>query len=178
MEALSIEHIYDFKGHKALIREVTASDKKLIAEGIKEMEPKSIYHRFFAAKKGLTGKELINLTEFDKRFHYAIGAITATSPIYPMGIARFDIDRDNHEEAEFAITIIDKFQGLGLGKELLSLLIDEAKRRGIKILRGEMLTTNSNMIGLAQSMTKTHKCELKLSSAHQGIQLLSLILPQ
>ncbi|AYF45257.1 MULTISPECIES: GNAT family N-acetyltransferase [Halobacteriovorax] len=177
MEAVSLEHIYDFKGHKALIREVSASDKKLILEGIKEMQPKSIYHRFFAAKKGLTGKELISLTEYDKRFHYAIGAITATSPIHPMGIARFDIFRENHEEAEFAITIIDKFQGMGVGKELLSLLIVEAKKRGVKILKGEMLTTNSNMIGLAQSMTKSHGCELKLSSAHQGIQTLSLILP-
>lgn len=177
MEAFSLDHIYDFKGHKALFREITASDKALFLEGMQEMEPKSIYHRFFAAKKGLTNKELVNLTEFDKRFQFAIGAVTATSPIHPMGVARFVIERSNHELAEFAVTIIDKFQGIGLGKELLAQLIDEAKKRGVKTLHGEMLTTNSGMIALAQSMTKTHGCELKLSRSYQGIQTLSLILP-
>ncbi|MFG1499598.1 GNAT family N-acetyltransferase [Halobacteriovorax sp. XZX-3] len=177
MEALALDHIYDFKGHKAQIREISPFDKKMLLEGLHEMEPKSIYHRFFGAKKGLTAKELINLTEFDKRFHYAIGVATITSPAHPMGVARFDIHRDNSKVAEFAITIIDKYQGLGIGKELLGLLILEAKSRGIKILEGEMLNTNTQMIALAQSMTKTHGCELKLSRSEQGVQTISLILP-
>ncbi|EPZ52329.1 acetyltransferase, GNAT family [Bacteriovorax sp. BAL6_X] len=177
MEALALDHIYDFAGHKAQIREVGPLDKKLLLKGIHEMERKSIYHRFFGAKKGLTAKELINLTEYDKRFHYAIGVATAAGPTQPMGVARFDIHRDNPNTAEFAITIIDKYQGIGVGKELLSLLILEARSRGVKILKGEMLSTNTQMIGLAQSMTKTHGCELKLSRSEQGVQTISLILP-
>lgn len=177
MEALSIDPIYEFNGNKALIREISPHDKELILAGMQEMKPQSIYHRFFAAKKGLSDKELISLTEFDKRIHYAIGACTMTSPPQPMGIGRFDIQQDCKEVAEFAITIIDKYQGIGLGKELLGLLIIEAKKRGIKVLQGEILNTNFAMIALAQSMKKSHGCELKFSSPDHGTQTLSLIIP-
>ncbi len=176
MEALALDHIYDFHGNKALIREINAFDKRLLLEGLHEMEPKSIYHRFFAAKKGLTAKELINLTEFDRNLHYAIGAVTATTPVHPMGTARFHILQDDKTSAEFAVTIIDKYQGMGLGKELLGMLITEAKNRGIRTLSGDMLTTNTQMIALAHSVAKTHNCRVKLVSTEPGVQKLTLSL--
>jgi acetyltransferase len=53
-------------------------------------------------------------------------------------------------EAEFAILVRSDLKGHGLGKALLSKLMDYCKARGIQRLVGEVLTDNVRMLHLAQ----------------------------
>ncbi|OIQ16156.1 MAG: hypothetical protein BM556_15975 [Bacteriovorax sp. MedPE-SWde] len=151
---------------QALIRKIKFSDKEFLAKGIKELSAESIQHRFFLAKKGFSDKELANLTEFDPRQHFAIGAISHPSLDHGLAIARFNIDHDNPKTAEFALLVIDAYHGQGLGKILLKELIKEAKSKGLTSLWGQMKSTNMKMMKLAQSIEDV---TVKTSPEGQGI---------
>ena len=53
---------------------------------------------------------------------------------------------------EFAITVTDPFGGVGLATALMTALIDEAKRRGLKEMEGFVLSTNQPMLRLAKRL--------------------------
>ena len=48
-----------------------------------------------------------------------------------MGIARYIRDADDPQTAEVAVTVVDDWQGRGLGTELLAELTDRARPAGI-----------------------------------------------
>jgi len=66
------------------------------------------------------------------------------------GIARYVRLQEESDIAEFAITIVDAWQGRGLGAILLERLIESARENGIRILRGYVLPGNSAMIRLGK----------------------------
>ena len=66
------------------------------------------------------------------------------------GLARYVRLQDEPDVAEFAITIVDAYQGRGLGRLLLGRLIDSARDNGIRILRGYVLPGNRAMLRLSQ----------------------------
>jgi RimJ/RimL family protein N-acetyltransferase len=49
-----------------------------------------------------------------------------------MGIARYVRDRDDPHAAELAVTVVDEWQRLGLGTELVNLLAERARRAGVR----------------------------------------------
>jgi acetyltransferase len=54
--------------------------------------------------------------------------------------------RANSNNAEFALEILDTSQHHGLGHHLLESLELDAQRRGVKIMHGQILATNVNML--------------------------------
>jgi acetyltransferase len=81
--------------------------------------------------------------------------IVATVPaadgidIVGSAIAMFASDRTN---CEFAITVDAAFGGTGLGTALMTALIDEARRRGLKQMEGFVLSENQPMLRLARRL--------------------------
>jgi ribosomal protein S18 acetylase RimI-like enzyme len=57
-------------------------------------------------------------------------------------VARFVRLRDEPDVADVAIAVADRYQRKGLGRVLISRLIEAAKERGIRTLRAEVLATN------------------------------------
>ncbi len=55
-------------------------------------------------------------------------------------------------DAEFAIIVSDKFQGQGLGSEILRRLIDIGKEENISNIVGHILATNEAMLNLAKNL--------------------------
>ena len=53
--------------------------------------------------------------------------------------------------AEFALTVIDEFQGQGIGRALLTRLIQTARDNGLSTLRGHVLSGNRIMLSLCRS---------------------------
>ena len=64
-------------------------------------------------------------------------------------IAVFDSDRTS---CEFAITVASGFAGVGLATALMTTLIDEARRRGLKEMEGFVLSQNQSMLRLAKRL--------------------------
>jgi acetyltransferase len=63
-------------------------------------------------------------------------------------IAVFGSDRI----CEFATTVDAAFEGAGLGTALMTKLIEEARRRGLKEMEGFVLTQNAPMLRLAKRL--------------------------
>jgi ribosomal protein S18 acetylase RimI-like enzyme len=67
-----------------------------------------------------------------------------------VGIARFV--RTGPRNAEVAVTVVDDWQGRGLGTVLLELLAERAREEAIEAFSALTLTTNTEMIDLLRSL--------------------------
>lgn len=149
MIVLPKEIYFTLKERKFFARPILSSDKDLLQNGFQKLSKKSRYLRFFAFKNELLESELEFFTNVDGINHVAWGLADITKDILnPVGVARFvKLDKES-EIAEVAITIIDDYHNLGLGRVLFSILNFEAQRIGLMYLRYYVLTENNFMIDI------------------------------
>lgn len=146
-------------GTRALVRMVEASDKESLAEGMDRLSPRSRYLRFHGGIEKLTERQLEYLTDVDQRDHVAWVALTSEQGRdVGIGVARFVRIAGEPDVAEAAITVLDDYQGRGLGTVLLGVLAAAAGRRGIKVFRSYVLGENTDMLALFEALgaTRTH----------------------
>jgi RimJ/RimL family protein N-acetyltransferase len=129
-------------GSAVLIRQVRSTDAALLADGFGRLSAASRRMRFLGVKKELSAAELRYLTDVDHHDHEALGALDRADG-QGVGIARYVRDADDPQAAEIAVTIVDDWQGRGLGTELLTALSDRARQEGIRRLTA--LTDASNV---------------------------------
>jgi len=130
-------------GSRARLRPVRPEDKERIAAGMAQMSHESRYHRFFMAAAKLSDGQLRYLTEVDQQGHVAWVAVDPATPQERgLGIARFVRSSADPALAEFALAVIDAWQGRGLGTCLLAALYLMARKQGIHVLRGVVLPEN------------------------------------
>jgi len=138
-------------GSAVLIRQVRSTDAPLLADGFARLSPRSRWMRFLGAKTTLSAAELRYFTEIDHHDHEAIGALSAADG-RGVGIARYIRDSGDPTAAEIAVTIVDDWQGRGLGTELLARLSDRARQAGICRFIATVAYGNAAMTGLLQNM--------------------------
>jgi RimJ/RimL family protein N-acetyltransferase len=134
-----------------LIRQVRSTDAPLLAEGFARLSPRSRRMRFLGAKTTLSEADLRYFTEVDHHDHEAIGALSAADG-RGVGIARYIRDDDDPQAAEVAVTVVDDWQGRGLGTELLSRLSDRARQADIHRLTALAAAENVAVAGLARKL--------------------------
>ena len=117
-------------GSAVLIRPVRSTDAPLLADGFARLSAASRQMRFLGVKKALSAAELRYLTDVDHHDHEALAALDRHGG-HGVGIARYVRDADDPQAAEIAVTIVDDWQGRGLGTELLARLSDRARQEGI-----------------------------------------------
>ena len=118
-------------GSSALIRQVQAADAPLLADGFARLSPESRATRCLGAKKELSPAELRYLTDVDHRDHEALAALGHPDG-QGVGIARYIRHPGDPQVAEIAVTVVDDWQGRGLGTELIRQLSRRAWRAGIR----------------------------------------------
>jgi RimJ/RimL family protein N-acetyltransferase len=138
-------------GSAVLIRPVRGTDAPLLADGFARLSPRSRRMRFLGAKTTLSAAELRYFTEVDHHDHEAIGALSAADG-RGVGIARYVRDTDDPQAAEIAVTVVDDWQGRGLGTELLSRLSDRARQAGIHRFTALVAAENVTVAGLARKL--------------------------
>jgi RimJ/RimL family protein N-acetyltransferase len=84
-------------------------------------------------KKELSAAELRYFTDVDHHDHEALAAVDRADG-QGVGIVRYVRDAGDPQAAEIAVTIVDDWQGRGLGTELLAALSDRARQEGISRL--------------------------------------------
>jgi len=141
-------------GSTVVLRPIRPADKTLMQEGFQALSPHSRYQRVMGQKKQLTDYELRYLTEFDGIDHYAIGAAVRAPSVAPRGVGagRF-VRLGDTDIAEPAVTIIDEFQGKGLGTTILDRLLRAAWERGIRRFHFELLADNVGMKRLIEAVS-------------------------
>jgi RimJ/RimL family protein N-acetyltransferase len=138
-------------GSAVLIRQVHSTDAPLLADGFARLSPRSRWMRFLGAKTTLSAAELRYFTEVDHHDHEAIGALSSADG-RGVGIARYIRDVDDPQAAEIAVTVVDDWQGRGLGTELLSRLSDRARQAGIHRFTALAAAENIAVAGLARKL--------------------------
>jgi RimJ/RimL family protein N-acetyltransferase len=118
-------------GSAVLIRPIRGTDAPLLADGFARLSAASRRMRFLGVKKELSAAELRYFTDVDHHDHEALVALDLTGG-RGAGVARYIRDADDPQAAEIAITIVDDWQGRGLGTELLARLSDRARQEGIR----------------------------------------------
>jgi RimJ/RimL family protein N-acetyltransferase len=118
-------------GSTVLIRQVQAADAPLLADGFARLSPESRATRCLGAKKELSPAELRYLTEVDHQDHEALGALGHPEG-QGVGIARYIRHPNDPQAAEIAVTVVDDWQGRGLGTELIRQLSRHAWHEGIR----------------------------------------------
>src|SRR5499427_5432480 len=139
-------------GSKVLIRQVQPADAALLADGFARLSGKSRQMRFLARKDRLSAAELRYFTDLDHRDHEALGALDQAEG-RGEGVARYLRDAEDPRAAEVAVTIVDDWQGRGLGAELLARLSDRARSEGICRFTALVAEDNRAMAGLLRTMS-------------------------
>ncbi|UCF20883.1 MAG: GNAT family N-acetyltransferase [Gemmatimonadota bacterium] len=137
-------------GESLLIRAIRPEDKALLIEMFERLTPQTIYYRFHGAKKRLSRRELIYLTELDFHRQAALVALLADDDGERIvGVGRWACPPNGlTDRAEVAFTVEDGEQGRGIGKLLLHHLMRVARAQGIKEFEAFVLAENVRMLEL------------------------------
>ena len=104
----------------------------------------------------LSEQQLDYLANLDNRARLAWCAfIEQGGEMTGIGLARYMRIKDEPGIAEFAITVVDDYQHLGLGRLLLERLIESASVAGLDILRGYVRPGNQSVLALAKKLGGT-----------------------
>ncbi|HEX4718214.1 MAG TPA: GNAT family N-acetyltransferase [Thermoleophilaceae bacterium] len=125
-------------GATVMVRPVEPADSSLLEEGFHDLSAVTRYRRFLFDRPDLTGEEARELTQLDHRDHEAIIAIDPKTGD-GVGIARYVRDDADRACAVAGITVIDRWQGRGLGTELLGRLAARARDAGIERFEAHMI---------------------------------------
>ena len=138
-------------GSAVLIRPVRPVDAPLLADGFARLSARSRQLRFLTPKKELSPAELRYFTDVDHHDHEALGALDHADG-RGVGIARYVRDADDPQAAEIAVTVIDDWQGRGLGTELVAQLSERARSEGIRRFTALVAADNRAMAGLLRNV--------------------------
>jgi GNAT superfamily N-acetyltransferase len=130
-------------GTRVRLRPLLPEDKAVLVEGFNRLSPESRYRRFMAPIQELTEGQLRYLTEIDYVDHFAWLALDLDTSGHPgIGVARYVRIPEEQDVAEAAVTVIDDYQGRGVGTLLLEALGAVALENGIRRFRGYALEGN------------------------------------
>ncbi len=138
-------------GLDVLIRPVRHDDAALLVDGFDRLGAQSRQFRFLTAKNYLSPSELCYLTDIDHHNHEALGALDPVDG-RGLGVARYIRAADNVQAAEIAVTIVDEWQGRGLGSELLTRLTGRALGEGIRRFTALVAADNQAVVALLRSL--------------------------
>jgi GNAT superfamily N-acetyltransferase len=143
-------------GTRCLIRPIRPEDKDRLQAGLQLLSPHARYLRFNAHIDRLTAEQLRYLTEIDYSDHMAWVALDEDDEAGPgMGVARYIRLANEPTVAEAAITVIDRYQGRGLGTVMLAVLGKSALKAGITTFRNYVVASNEGMLELFEQLGAT-----------------------
>lgn len=128
-------------GTTVLVRSVESSDADALAAGYQRLSATSAYRRFFTTYPSLSPQQVRYFTAVDHHDHEALGAVTAEDG-EGIGIARYIREPHDPSCAELAIVVLDDWQRVGVGHQLMRVLCDRARDEGISTLHAETLADN------------------------------------
>lgn len=130
------------------LRLAQSQDREGILQAFERLSPETRVQRWFYPKMCLSDAELEALVSPADDDHGAISAIAldaAGEEAAPIGMARYAPSSDTADGREIAITIVDEWQGLGIGRILLHRLLAMMSERGVAYAEGRLQADNRRM---------------------------------
>jgi GNAT superfamily N-acetyltransferase len=138
-------------GSRVRIRQIRDTDGELLLRGFEHLSPESRYRRFLGPMPKLPGAAVRYLTDVDHDDHEAMIALDEQGG-EGIGVARYVRDPHRRHAAEVAVTVVDHWQGRGLGTLLLEVLSGRAREEGITTFTALMLADNEEMADLLRQL--------------------------
>ncbi|HQR50294.1 MAG TPA: bifunctional acetate--CoA ligase family protein/GNAT family N-acetyltransferase [Methylophilaceae bacterium] len=140
-------------GTDVTIRPIRAEDADMLQDFVvRSMSEESRYYRFMDTLRELSSGMLSRFTQIDYDREMALVATTEEEEGEIMlGVARYTINPDG-QSCEFATAVADAWHGRGIGHKLMDSLMAVAHDKGLKVMEGEVLASNSGMLDLAAGL--------------------------
>ncbi|HKA62252.1 MAG TPA: GNAT family N-acetyltransferase [Methylomirabilota bacterium] len=139
-------------GRRVRLREIRPDDREEIRQAFGRLSSESRYTRFMASMRDLTPRMLdYAVSPQGERELGLVAEIDAPDGIDIVGGARYYVQGDR-ESCEFAITVVDDWQGTGLASRLMLELIQGARARALTRMEGLVLAGNRRMLRLAERL--------------------------
>jgi protein lysine acetyltransferase len=132
-------------GARLWIRPLLPTDRGKLADAQPGFSRESHYRRFFSAPP-LTDKVIGYLVDVDYVDHFAWAVLAADEAGEPgVASARYIRERGAPDTGEVAFSVVDAFQGRGIGTLLLGALAVAARENGVRRFRARVLSENEPM---------------------------------
>jgi GNAT superfamily N-acetyltransferase len=154
------------------LRQGRPSDKELLLRGFERLSPESRYRRFLAPMPELTEGMVRYLTEIDHHDHEAVIALDERTG-EGVGVARYVRSQERPDVAEVAVTVIDDWQGRGLGTLLLDAVSARAREEGISSFTALLLAANEEMMDLFRRLDP-----VRIIDREQGTVEIEVAIPE
>ena len=138
-------------GAAVVLRPVLPTDRRHLARGLARMSAESRYRRFLTPTPRFTPWQLRYLTEVDQRDHLAWAVFVREAGGWAgVAVGRCVRLVEDPSAAEFALAVVDDYQGRGLGRLLLGTLAMLAAPAAIDRFVAEVLASNAPMTRLLE----------------------------
>lgn len=136
-----------------LLRPIRPDDAQALQDFVRSLSEQARYMRFVSMMRELTPRMLSRYTHVDYNREIALVATCkrVNEQGQPheviIGLAHYLRNPDG-QGAEYALVIADDWQGRGLGRRLMSRLIEAARDQGLTYIEGLVLSNNRPMLSL------------------------------
>jgi len=135
------------------IRAIRADDKERLQAHFHGLGFDSVRFRFLGGKKDLTPADLRYFTELDFSQHVGLVALRRQEGAEEfIGVGRYICAEGDHRRAEFALAVVDAWQGRGVGTLLMEHLARIAAADGVERFEAEILATNRKMFDVVVAL--------------------------
>ena len=135
-------------GRSVTIRPIRPDDAAALQAAFARLSREARYSRFMAPMKELSPAVLAHAVRPADRDLALVAVADGSEGETVVGGARYVTGEDD-DACEFAVTIVDDWQGAGLASRMLKALIGDASARGLKRMEGFVLASNKPMLSLA-----------------------------
>lgn len=136
------------KGGEVTVRPIRPEDAEALQAMIRRADPRDVRFRFHAAIREVPKSWIVRLTQIDYSQEMALVALTGEEMVC---VARLVCD-PGCDTGEFALAVRSDQQRRGIGRGMMELLIDYARRRGMQRMWGVIEIENDRMIALARQL--------------------------
>jgi acetyltransferase len=137
-------------GTSVFVRPVRPEDEPLYGPFFARVSEQDLRLRFFAPVKDFSHTFIARFTQIDYARAMAFIALEEASGAM-LGVVRLHANA-NFDSGEYAILVRSDVKGHGLGWQLMRLIIDYARAEGLKIIEGQVLSSNTTMLAMCREL--------------------------
>jgi GNAT superfamily N-acetyltransferase len=157
-------------GQPVEIRALKPSDRPELLHAVGRTTAKSLYRRFFGTKRTFSEREIQYFVNIDYVNHVALVAVAKQDgQDIIIGGGRYVVVRPG--AAELAFTVVDEYQGQGIGAALMHHLVKLARNAGIKQLVADVLPDNTSMLKVFEKSGLGIKTEREADAIHVTLEI-------
>jgi acetyltransferase len=140
------------EGELVTLRPIRPEDAEIEQEFVRGLSPESRRFRFMDTLRELTPTMLVRFTQIDYDREMAfVATVQRDGKEVEVGVCRY-ITNPDAVTCEYAIVVADDWQRRGLGRRMMGVLIEVARRRGLEAMIGHVMSSNRGMLDLCRAM--------------------------